>query len=142
MARDHRIERENRVELRRLIRALEPLGPSRPAPGRVVRFVAGLALDRRRQHGHDRRERIRPLACRETHHAEHDHDADHRRAGGADAGVDEMHVVEHLSHTRQDRRIVLGLMPAHDGGGKRAGFFVRQREPLERRGVQGRPDRP
>ena len=45
----------------------------------------------------------------EPHHAEHDDDADHRRGGGAEPGVHQMHVVEHRADAREQRRVVLRL---------------------------------
>ena len=91
-------QREHRVLLGPLVRALEALGPSRAAAGGIGK-VEALAVQGRGNDTHHRAQRVGPFLRREMHHGQHDGDADHGRDGGAEAGVASC-MSENITRTR------------------------------------------
>ena len=112
-------QREHRVLLRRLVGALEALGPARAAARRRPAGRSPRSRAAWRSTLIIAAQRIGPLGRREPHHAQHDDDADQRGRRGAEPGVDQVHVVEHHAHAREQRRVVLGLQAADDRAGER-----------------------
>jgi hypothetical protein len=138
----NRFQGKHRVLLRGFVGALKALDPALAANGRVCEIVPELAFERRREHADDRRERIRPFVGGESHHAEHDDQADHRRDGGAEPGVHQVHVVERAANPDEKRPIVLGLQSIDDGCVETHGFFVRQRAAARHERMQRLPHHP
>ncbi len=71
---------------------------------------------RRGQHLDQRRQRIGPRVGAEPHHPEHDEQTGQRRAGRAEAGVDEVQILEQPAEPDGQRFFTLGLHPADDAG--------------------------
>ena len=135
---DHqRVEREYGILLRRFVGALKALSQPLAASRHFVPHNNhGVAFERHPHDVHDSKQRVRPLAGGEPHHPEHDDDAHHGRRGRADAGIDEMHVVEHQAHTRKKRRLALSLQPADNRGAEAGSLLVRQPRPARRQRLE------
>jgi hypothetical protein len=73
--------------------------------------------------------------------AQHDHQADGGRRRGAEAGVDQVHVLEHHPDGREQRRVFLRFGAAHDRRGEDRGFVLRQQRAAGRERLQHAADR-
>ena len=82
------------------------------------------------------------IGRREAHHTEHEDEAYRRRGRRADAGVDQVHVLEHQAERREDRRVLFRLHAADDGGREDGGFVLREHRAPRGEGVQRGADHP